>query len=481
MKQGQLGLVLWKDIRALWRELCVYAVVLLAFGFAETETRPGEIPDGLLSLFITLLKFLMPSCWLFLIARSVHSDNLLGDDQFWVTRPYRWQWLLAAKLSFTAVAVAFPFVLMQWAILWFTGLDPFAAKTGMAISLIKFALIVWLPFQVLASVTETVTAMFTAVAGLLVVWGGALGFLLSGTNQRMSPPYELPIFAVIFGGLMIGILFYQYATRNTVFSRSAAAATAGLFLILVYGYDGAGFGLPITALIRNHYPVNASLRLRPLARLPYDERKEDMDVSSRQIELKLPAQIDGLNSKHMLRDIHAAVVLQNRNVRYASRWETSALTEEAIGIVLPKEAYDQLVVAPVRVHLELVGVELSPDRIVHSTMQSSFPGPMSGVCSLVKGKVFCQYAYREWVPTQVKTDLAIEPCDRSPSPTGAPATLRRIPAGTNPEPVVKEALSLRGKFCPGDQIDFTEYKEVGNFRLPLDLTDVNLAMYRVSY
>ena len=47
-----------------------------------------------------MLKFLVPQMWLVLISRVVHDEGLVGDRQFWITRPYPWQILLTAKLAF---------------------------------------------------------------------------------------------------------------------------------------------------------------------------------------------------------------------------------------------------------------------------------------------------------------------------------------------------------------------------------------------
>ena len=199
----QVGLIFCKDVRYLWVELSLYVVLLAVFAATAPQTWL-ENPDHFLALFVTLLKLLIAVSWLVLIARAVHADSLVGEEQFWITRPYRWQALLGAKALFVAVCVGAPFVVMQWAMLLEAGLNPFSAKEGMATSLLLFGLIVILPFFVVASVTENLPMMFTFIAGIMVIWVGMLTFVLSGPDMRMSPAYSLAVLCVLFGGLSGG-------------------------------------------------------------------------------------------------------------------------------------------------------------------------------------------------------------------------------------------------------------------------------------
>ena len=55
-----------------------------------------------------LLPLGLPLVAWYLIARLIHAETLPGDRQFWITRPYRWQSLLGAKVLFVLVFLNLP-------------------------------------------------------------------------------------------------------------------------------------------------------------------------------------------------------------------------------------------------------------------------------------------------------------------------------------------------------------------------------------
>ena len=141
-----------KDVRHLWRDLCAYAVLLIAFGVvSELMWMPTSITSMYLEMLSSLLTALLPMSWLFLITRAVHDESLVGDQQFWVTRPYRWTSLLGAKLLFATLCVALPFLLVQAALLLYAGLNPLTALPGLLQTLLNYAVIVWLPLMLAAA------------------------------------------------------------------------------------------------------------------------------------------------------------------------------------------------------------------------------------------------------------------------------------------------------------------------------------------
>jgi hypothetical protein len=467
----QVRLVFWKDVRHLWPELTLYAVLLVVYAVAAPQVWLGKNPNQFLAMFVTLLKVLIAVSWLVLIERAVHADNLVGEEQFWITRPYHWQSLLAAKMLFVAVCVTIPFVVMQWAMLLEAGLNPFTAKAGMALCLLRFVSNAWLPLLVAASVTENLAMMFTFIAAMMVAWAGLLTFIMSSTDMRMSPPYSLAVFLILFGGLMVAILIYQYARRRTIHSRLAIVAFLALFLLMIFGFDRGGFGAPVKALIRAHYTATDSLRLVFGEAVPYEKRSESRQVPRDQVEVKLPVQIQGLPQDAKLRETNIAVEVEGGGTRYAPPWQNATVSEHAVGFVMPKDVFERFVSVETRLHLELLAEELRPARVVKTTVAEKFPGPMDGVCLLIQGKVYCRYPYREWVPARV----AIDGC-------GGPmtATLRHVPAGGILDPVVNEALPFSKKVCVGDTIRFTEYGVTNELRLALDAPVIRIEQYRAQ-
>ena len=98
--------ILEKDTRRLWWQIAVTFVLLAALARMDAE-RADFIP-GPAEGWLTLLLL---AAWGFLLALLVLEEPLVGDRQFWITRPYRWPALLAAKLVFAALFIHFPSLL----------------------------------------------------------------------------------------------------------------------------------------------------------------------------------------------------------------------------------------------------------------------------------------------------------------------------------------------------------------------------------
>jgi hypothetical protein len=87
--------------------------------------------------------------WALLILRSSHAECLVGDRQFWVTRPYEWKQLLAAKLLFVAVFVDLPLLILQVFLLVMDGYQPASHISGLLWLQLLWLLCVILPVMTL--------------------------------------------------------------------------------------------------------------------------------------------------------------------------------------------------------------------------------------------------------------------------------------------------------------------------------------------
>ena len=475
--------IFWKDVRHMWLDLSVYGLLLTVLTLVSPHTWLGRTEGGgTLGMFVDLLVLLLAVCWLVIIARAVQEDRLAGQEQFWVTRPYHWTSLLAGKLLFVAVCVVAPFLLMQWALLFSAGLNPLTAGAGMSVSLLLFTLIVWLPFVMIASVTEGLAMAFTLLAGILIVWAGLLTWIISGSDIRTSPPYVFELFTTTFGVLLSAILIYQYSQRRTLHSRFAITAALMLFLLLVLGYDKSRFGAPVQALIRHQYPVAAGGGLHLVymsGPLGYEDRREASQIPHGYVEVKFPVRIEGVPPERKLHGASILVEIKAGSDSYKSPWQTAKLGDHAISFFVPEKIFDRFAEINAAVHLEVAAEELSPRRTGEIRIADKFVGPAGGACELVRGKVYCRYAYHQEVPAKVEADVRSGMCDEDSLRTQIAVPLRWVPAGTIADPVVSEAWPFQGQICTGDSVTFTEYSPAGKFRLLLDVPAVKLSEYRL--
>src|SRR5262245_4894148 len=94
-----------KDERYLWREICLFAALSALFGWRD----------------YVWAEALLPITAVYLIARLIHAEPIPGDTQFWITRPYEWKSLFAAKLLFIVVFINVPVLIARIRLLLHAG------------------------------------------------------------------------------------------------------------------------------------------------------------------------------------------------------------------------------------------------------------------------------------------------------------------------------------------------------------------------
>src|SRR5512146_3310756 len=91
-----------KDVRRLWIEILLLVAAAALFAWVVPKGwRSGDLyvinPFEGISRVVYLV---LPLSWCLIIGRLIHGETLVGDRQFWLTRPYEWPNLLAAKVIF---------------------------------------------------------------------------------------------------------------------------------------------------------------------------------------------------------------------------------------------------------------------------------------------------------------------------------------------------------------------------------------------
>ena len=104
--------ILKKDIRYLRLDIAL-TPALLAIS-AAAHWRFGVDAGLLLLLAFYLMAVAM-------IVRLIHAEPIPGDRQFWITRPYHWASLVAAKASFLFLFLVLPISLVRLACLTVLG------------------------------------------------------------------------------------------------------------------------------------------------------------------------------------------------------------------------------------------------------------------------------------------------------------------------------------------------------------------------
>ena len=479
--------ILRKDIRHLWVDLTLYLALLVAFSVVMPNIW-GET-SGLnpaLAIFAGLLKILIPILWLVMIARLIHDESLVGDQQFWITRPYTWGSLLGAKLLFIVLCVVLPFVLMQWTLLLQAGLNPLHALAGQSLTMLYFALWVWLPFVAVAAVTSTMQRMFMLMLAAVIFWGAVLTMLGSSIGPRMMPPYAVEIFVVLSGGLLIGILLYQYATRYSLRSRIALVGTTVLLVGFFWCFMEAGIPGPANMLIRHHYAgsTNPSLRLVFDPSLPPFKDAQSFRFG-KLVTMHLPVEMHGLDDADQLENENVSFTVDAPGYHYDSPWRPLYRNDRdsrMMMLFIPQSVLDRVHGANVRMHFSMVATRTVPGASQVITAAAHFDLPGNGSCKVLSelaGNLRCRFPFQRSQRIAIKGYVGTAPCGSSgPTHPGIGMVSAHAPE-ISIDPLTQMTLPLGGTVCPGTPLTFVAYHPAENFRLELDIPEISLDRYAV--
>src|SRR5258708_14838819 len=160
-----------KDLRRFWREIAVSVALLATYSWNDARGVAGERNvgyagiGGLIScqLLSGRVVVLLAAAWAFLVVRVVQGEALVGDRQFWVTRPYEWKKLLAAKVLFVVLTIDLPLLFADVFLLAKAGFPPTHYVSGLLWMQLLMGLVLILPTATLATVTAGVGQMILAI------------------------------------------------------------------------------------------------------------------------------------------------------------------------------------------------------------------------------------------------------------------------------------------------------------------------------
>lgn len=248
-----------KDAHHQWPEILISFAAILTLTLTyhsrwQTDAGLYAVSSsifGLVSHLPNLLAFFMvpivPLSWWLLISRAIHEEKLIGDRQFWITRPYEWKELLAAKLLFLVVFLYVPLFIAQCVILAQAGFSPFRFLPGLLFESLLFTAVLALPLVVLATVTRNFARMTLAILSAAVSLI-AVGWLASNAPpDRVGIPHGTDIGFVLALCLCVAVVVVQYAKRNVKIAWTLLA-----LVLVVFGVCAMG-GAPSDAAMNQTY------------------------------------------------------------------------------------------------------------------------------------------------------------------------------------------------------------------------------------
>lgn len=515
---SQIFHIFRKDARHHWPEILVSLLVLAAYTWysgRQAGPAPFFVPGypTTSALWIALagvLPLLLVVAWFFLIFRVVQDESLIGDRQFWVTRPYRWPSLLAAKVLFLVAFVHFPLFVAHCILLQLAGF-PFASHLmGLIVLQVGLAFFLLFPSTIAVLTRSLPQALVGTLAALLL-------FFLYDSGVSAIPNHALSGLAHSFGDTLqaavllfapIAVTLWQYARRRIV-PPTAILLSAGLLIAL------SQVATPYRTLLESQFPLPNSVHPAPVelailpppplvsnpaAPLPYPLA----DTATINIPLRVSGVTPG--SAVVVSAIRASIQGQ-ANFEWHSNWTGYRLylwpdsTSGAAHFSLPRSTYDRLRSSTVRVRLAFAVsryAESAPREIV--LPDGRFAAFGNGYCWLSTLEYFpvisCRTALQQpgFIAGAVVTTASCS--DENPSAasrqmahefvSGVPP--RFVGFGFNPvrafsiylRPASESLAPLRTHLCPGTTIHLATPVPAGQWRITVEAGGVKLEDYALD-
>jgi hypothetical protein len=311
-----------KDVRQRWPEIAFVLAVLVAYAWnaASEWTLQHRLESSVRERVASLLPILLILSWCLLIVRVIQSETPVGDRQYWITRPYEWKKLLAAKLLFIAVFVNAPLLIVHLCLLPIAGfrLTPTFAP-GLIWMQATFGAALILPTLALASVTATIAQMALALLAVGVYIAGAATLAAYIPSQGFSSGSDNLQAAVMIGACLAAVV-WQYARRKTGKSRALLVGGVTAILILVVA-------TPYRTLVARQYPQLGSEEQSPV-QLVLDSAKPPVPNvvpdEKTDVEIQIPIRVSGIAESSLVAVDGTMLALEAQDgTRWNSGWESS--------------------------------------------------------------------------------------------------------------------------------------------------------------
>jgi len=502
----QIGHIFRKDLRRHWREIVLSLAILVAFAWNEpSQWMPRRLAEHpLRAIFSGWLTPMVLISWWLLIVRVVHEEVLASDRQFWVTRPYEWKKLLAAKALFLVVFVNLPLFVVQMALLSKAGFTPSGYLAGLLYLQLLWVLILILPLTALATVTSSFGQAVLVTLGILL---GMIGLAASLdairwlTIARWSPVWLPSAIKTSAYAVVVFVLVWQYARRSTQQSRFLLIAAAAAVLVVPS---------PPDSFPASEYPQPSSGQA-PIVPFAFDSVRPKMEGTlpeKNKVSVRIPLLVSGIepssavNIDGIMVEIEApGGLLWNSGWFKSSDFLLPARSFTDLRFSVDSAFFEQVKSSSARVHISfaLAAFEAKETRRIPAAA-GEFAVPGRALCAIDQdgsGALQCLSPLR--TPFLVVSTIAGETTcppgeDEKAAPPGTvfSAAIRNwesAPAELGISPVKVFSLDLyrwsrtrddfHARLCLGTPLTFSIPEEKKRMRGELNIDSLRLADYQL--
>jgi hypothetical protein len=432
-----------KDARHQWLEILVSLAVTVALVFTcRSRWHTGAMLHGSAVSFSTfellgdlpaLLVLIVPLSWWLLISPVIHEEKLVGDRQFWITRPYEWKKLLAAKMLFLVVFLYAPLLLAQCVILAEAGFTPFSSFRGLLYGSLLLTCVLVLPLIALATVTKNFARMTLAVLGAAICLTAIVLLASNLPPDRVAIQYGREIAAFFVLCLCVAVVVLQYARRSVKVSWVLLA----LLPVVLFGASIMD-GTPNNSVMDRNYPH--SQRTVASAQLAY-QGKEGAGPSAYvaqkrdRVGISIPVLVSGVADGTVTIPDFLKVTLQAPGGgRWTSVWQTYSDDKFFPGekvvsarFTMPRAIYDNFLGKPLNLQVTFALMQAHAGNVEQITLgHDDFAVSGLGICTPITDfaerpdeirALVCRAPLRHPELTLIRTAWHTAPCScASPNP-----------------------------------------------------------------
>ena len=393
-----------KDVRQFWREIALSVGLLAAFTWYE----PGQwVSDPAPALWP--LAPLLLFGWGFLIVRDIQAEVLVGDRQFWVTRPYERMNLLTAKILFVVVVFSLPLLMADAILLRRAGFAPGLYVGGLLWLQLFLTVLLVLPVVTLGTVTSNVGQAVLVVLGVCLYFIAQM--ILSDATVRSHWPHvvtSLPssLLPTILIGTFVAVIALQYAWRKTTLARGLLLGLA--MALLLIGIGTSPPPPPPWIPDAREYPFLAAGEKPPvqLAFDPKGPRSEPAYRREREVRVQIPLQASGQAKDAFVQTDGMMVTIDaGGGLRWSSAWQRGGgpflfpgRAQSNVDFAVDRDFFERTKTLPVAVQFSFViSVSRQKDGRRVFITNKDFAAPRVGFCwtqSATTNTIGCRYPPR---------------------------------------------------------------------------------------
>lgn len=388
-----------KDAGHHWPEILI-SLALLGLATRQ-ELPPWEHASALYSLRPTFSvlagRSVTPATiifWVFLIIRVVQEESLVGDRQWWVTKPYEWWKLLAAKLLFVFIFISVPLFHMQLLLLHQFGFPILPNLGTLVLSQLAFYFALFLPAVFLASVTKSFGQLLLTVGCILAALAG-LAWLASKTSSagaKTPPPFVESFQTILMWGSFLVILGWQFARRRRLVSAAALLVVLGVNSLIDVAVPNA------KTMEKKYARVEAQTSQAKIAIAQPTEANGGRNISfspdaTSEVRVNVPITASGVASGTMVVvDVMRITVGSAADSKWSGGWEYQQVElwpedqSKLLSYEMGRKEYQKIKTEPLNLHVELGLSEYQEvDARVLPISPGKFVDDALGICRVTSG------------------------------------------------------------------------------------------------